>query len=209
MDQSGDSLDEFFTQASLPGFIENESNYGAELLETEDSQRARYSGKIVDKNMERVHSILAARAMGFPVRVICEGFAVSTHTLAELEFRHKSKLATLKDRLARKVGVFVELGMDRLLDPKEIKRMDIDKLMISVGIAIDKLQVLTGEPSVIVGTSDAPRYTIEALRERLARREPINVTATGLGDGEKEQTRATAVLPSPDAELNQPDQGNT
>lgn len=79
--------------------------------------------------------------------------------------------------------------------------MDIDKLMISLGIAADKLQVLTGEPSVIVGSSDGPRqFSIEALRERLSRREIIDVTPSAIGSEgeEKKQTRAEPVIQSVD-----------
>jgi hypothetical protein len=188
--------DEFFSNPLLPG-IADDINLGAELLRAEDAANG-YTGKIVEKNAARVQTILAVRAMGHPLRVICEAFNVSPHTVAELERRHATKLATLKERIVRKAGAFVELGLDRLLDPKEIKQMDIDKLMISVGIAIDKMQVLSGEPSVIVGTNEVPRYTIEALRERLARREPINVTGTGSVQEEKEQTRAREALPGSD-----------
>jgi hypothetical protein len=195
MDKPGEPPDdEFFSNPLLPG-LSDDINLGSELLQSEDPAR-NYTGKIVEKNAERVQAILAARAMGFPLRIVCEGFHVSPHTVAELERRHATKLATLKDRIVRKAGAFVELGLDRLLDPKEIKRMDIDKLMVSVGIAIDKMQVLSGEPSVIVGTADVPtKFTIDGMRERLARREPINVTPTGSGDGEIEATRAREALP--------------
>jgi hypothetical protein len=177
-----------FEQPLLPGI--DDTSLGSELLESDESQRARYTGKIVDRNMERVHSILAARAMGFPIRQVCEGFHVSPHTIAELERRHGAKLATLKDRLARKFGVFVELGLDRAI--AEVREMDIDKLMISLGIAADKLQVLTGEPSVIVGTDGPRRFTIDGLNERLGRREIIDVTPepTGSDAGKDGPTRA-------------------
>jgi hypothetical protein len=177
---SSDSApDDFFSQSSLPGILDVQ-NLGSELLESESLQKTKYSGKIVEKNKERVEAILAARAMGFPLRSICNGFSVSAHTISELELRHRSKLATLKERLARKFGAFVELGIDRAIE--EVDQMDIDKLLVNLGIATDKLQVLSGEPSMIIGnTSDGPRqFTVEWMKERLSRRE-INVTATGLG----------------------------
>ncbi|MDR2675826.1 MAG: hypothetical protein LBC18_13430 [Opitutaceae bacterium] len=148
------------------------------MLESDEVQRARYSGKIVEKNRERVDAILAARAMGFPLRQICAGYHVSPHTVAELERRHAVKLATLKDRLARKFGAFVEPGIDRAIN--EVGIMDIDKLMVSLGIAADKLQILTGEPSIIVGNGEARKeFSIESLRERLARRPVRNATGFG------------------------------
>lgn len=174
----------------LPGLVDDASTLGSELLEPAESQAARFSGKIVEKNRERVDGILGARAMGFPLRQICAAFHASPHTVAEIERRHAVKLATLKDRLARKFGVFVELGIDRAI--REVDRMDRDRLMVSLGIAADKMQVLTGEPSAIVATPDqARRFSIESLRERLGRT-VIDVTPAGTGSGGAEggQTRA-------------------
>ena len=109
------------------------------LTEAFVAQRARYTGKIVEKNRTRVAQILSARAMGFPIRQVCEGLHVSPHTVAEIERRHSVKLATLKERLARKFGVFVELGIDRAI--AEVGKMDIDKLFIS-DVQIDKAGVM-------------------------------------------------------------------
>lgn len=169
----------------LPG-MEGDGALGAELLEA--STQPAYSGKIVETNQARVEGILAARAMGIPIRKIMQAFTVSPHTIAALEARHATKLATLKDRLARKFGVFLELGLDRAIST--VDKMDIDKLMVSLGIASDKLQVLTGEPSVIVGSSDgAKQFSVESLAARLRSRDIIDVTPTGLGDGKDGATR--------------------
>ena len=193
--------DEFFSNPLLPG-INDDINLGSELLREEDPA-AGFTGKIVEKNQERVQAILAARAMGYPLRVICAGFHVSPHTVAELERRHATKLATLKERIVRKAGAFVELGLDRLLDPAEIRRMDIDKLMVSVGIAIDKMQVLSGEPSIIVGREAPKEFTLDYLKQRLARRE---VNVTGSVQPEVLQT-GEAALPAPGADASSADSG--
>lgn len=177
-------------QPLLPGILEGES-LGAELLEPVEAQKARYSGKIVEKNQERIAMILAARSMGIPIRTICRSYAVSAHTLAEIERRHASKLATLKDRCARKFGAFVELGLDRAL--REVDQMDRDKLMIAIGIAAEKLQLLSGEPTVIIGDADARRFSVDTLRARLAR-DVIDVT--GSGAGESSQMGGAALPPS-------------
>ena len=172
----------------LPG-IDDDAHLGSALLESRESQQARYSGKIVDRNQARVNAILAARAMGFSVRQVCKAYQIGAASLAELERRHGSKLSTLKDRLARKFGVFVELGIDRAIN--EVRKMDIDKLLVSLGIATDKLQVLSGEPSVIVGTDGPRRFTIDELNQRLGRRDIIDVTpeSTGLDAGKEPPTR--------------------
>ncbi len=183
--------------ALLPGFDEAAA-LGSELLESVDSKRARgYSGKIIEKDEQKVHCILAARSMGYPIRQVCSAFAVSAHTVAEIERRHAVKLATLKDRLARKFGVFVELGIDRAIE--EVDSMDIDKLLVSLGIAADKLQVLTGEASVIIGTtsSEGSRFSVDGLRARLEARPLIDVTPTGSDTGKDTPTRDQAALDHP------------
>jgi hypothetical protein len=190
-------IDEIAVQPLLPS-LEDDSTLGAELLEEHGEQVARYSGKIVERNGARVQGILAARAAGYPIRQICAAYQVSSHTIAEIERRHSAKLATLKERLARKFGVFTELGIDRAIT--EIGRMDIDKLMVSLGIATDKMQVLSGEASIIVGSTvpESGRFTLDRLRERL--RPVIDVTPpTGLGGGEKGETRAGSDLAAGDA----------
>ena len=159
----------------LPGL-----EVGAELLDPEDVQRSKHSGKIVEANQARVQAILTARAIGASVRQVCAAYQCGAHTLAEIERRHVAKLATLKDRIARRLGVFVELGLDRMLTG--VDSMDLDKLPVAVAIAIDKMQVLTGEPSVIVGNNDGPRrFSVQALHDRLDDAIDVTPTATGLG----------------------------
>lgn len=174
------------SQPLLPGM----QDLGSELLRI-DAPAGSYSGKIIDRDAARVQGILAARSMGLSVRQVCAAYRVGHHTLAELERRHSGKMATLKSRLASRLGVFAELGIDRMLT--DVERMDLDRLPVAVAIAIDKLQVLTGEPSVIVGHegSGARQWSVDALRDRLAG--VIDVTpAPGMGfAGEKDPQSAT------------------
>jgi hypothetical protein len=151
---------------------------GAELLQ-DPAGHPEHTGKIVERNQARIQAILAARAMGLSIRQVCAAYQVGTHTLAEIERRHGAKLATLKDRVARRLGAFVELGLDRMLD--SVGSMDPDKLPLAVAIAIDKMQVLTGEPSVIIGDAGPRQFSVDSLRDRLAG--AIDVTPTGLQAG--------------------------
>jgi hypothetical protein len=169
----------------LPGL-----EVGVELLESRRSFSGPSTrGKIVEANQARVQAILTARAIGASVRQVCAAYQCGAHTLAEIERRHGSKLATLKDRIARRLGVFVELGLDRMLTG--VDSMDLDKLPVAVAIAIDKLQILTGEPSVIVGNNDGPRrFSVQALHDRLDDAIDVTPTATGL-DGQTGGQRAT------------------
>jgi hypothetical protein len=163
----------------LPGM---EIEAGAELLQHPAGHPA-HTGKIVERNQARIQGILAARAMGLSIRQVCAAYQVGTHTLAEIERRHGAKLATLKERVARRLGAFVELGLDRMLD--SVGSMDPDKLPLAVAIAIDKMQVLSGEPSVIVGDAGPRRFSVESLQDRLAGAidvTPVDNTGSAGGD---------------------------
>lgn len=187
----------------LPGL-----EVGAELLESPEVQRTKHSGKIVEANQARVQAILTARAIGASVRHVCAAYQCGAHTLAEIERRHGSKLATLKDRIARRLGVFVELGLDRMLTG--VDTMDLDRLPVAVAIGIDKLQVLTGEPSVIIGNSDGPRrFSVQALHDRLDDAIDVTPTATATGSGgETLGQRGTTPYPA-DADQGDADHAET
>lgn len=174
----------------LPGM---EEALGSELLLDEDEQRARFTGKIVERNRERVDGILQCTAANMPARAICRAFHLSPHSLVTLRDRHGVKLAALKQGIARRMAMFAELGIDRLIS--EVDSMDVDRLAIAVGIITDKLQVLTGEATVIVGAvGDGPKhFSIDDLRSRLAAAK--NVTPTGSDAQEIEQTREAPALP--------------
>jgi hypothetical protein len=160
-------------QPLLPG-IDDDAQLGAELLLSKEDQRARFSGKIVDKNQERVDGILNLLAAGAAVRLVCRAFHVSPHTLATLRERHGVKLATIKQGIARKSAMFVELGVDRLLS--EVDRMDVDKLAFNVKVILDSMQLMSGEATVIVGSDGPRRFDVASLQAKLAAKPVINVT---------------------------------
>jgi hypothetical protein len=189
-------MSEIIDFPSQPMFPEIEEALGSELLDTGGDHTPRHTAKIVEKNHARVQSILAARSMGLGMRQVCKLYEVSPHTVAALEQKHRAKLATMKEIMARKFAAFAELGIDRAIN--EVDKMDIDKLMVSLGIAVDKMQVLTGEASVIVGTPDTgKRFSIESLNERLGRTE-INVTGSVVAESSPtREAPVPAPLPSP------------
>jgi hypothetical protein len=159
---------------------------GAELLTIDErSASGRYTGELIEKDRAKVDAILQLLAVGVGIRRIAESQHVSTRTVALLRDRYASKIATHKKGLARRFGLFAELGIDRAIE--EVDQMDRDKLMISVGIAVEKMQLLDGEATAIIGsTSSAPSH--EDLRKQF---DAILVEAQEMGCSEEgpEQTR--------------------
>lgn len=169
-----------------------EPTEGAELLMPAAKQRELYPLTTVEKNQERLQSIIASIAADAPVRYICRTHNLGWHTLSRIREDYGPKIATLKQGIQRRMTLFVQLGMEQLLEDLGAGLIAPDKLGIIVGIICDKMQVLSGEPSVIVGSAEGPKqFSIETLNARLRPRPVIDVTPTGFAQALPGQTRAS------------------
>lgn len=167
-----------------------EMHEGAELLETRDARLAKYPLTTVERDQERLDSILAMIAADAPVRLVCRSQRVGWYTLQRIREAHGVKITTLKQSIAKRMALFVQLGIEHLLDELAKGNIEADRLGIIVGIIMDKMQVLTGEPTVIHGNADAAKqFSVETLRARLSARKVIDVTPTGSAGGNPQQTR--------------------
>ncbi len=172
-----------------------EAHEGSELLLSRSEQEEKYPLSTVERDQERMQSILAMLAADAPVRYICRTHRVGWHTLQRIREVHGSKITTLKQSIAKRMALFVQLGIEQLLDDVAAGNIEPDKLGIIVGIITDKMQVLTGEPTVIHGSVEgAKQFTVESLKSRLAARKMIDVTPTGLAGGEKLAIGAEGVV---------------
>lgn len=181
-----------------------EAHEGAELLEAANVQREKYPLTTVEKNQERLQSILAMVAADAPARYICRTHRLGWYTLQRIREQHGVKITALKQSIARRMATFVQLGIEQLLDDVAKGNIEPDRLGVIVGIITDKMQVLTGEPSVIHGAAaDAKQFSVETLRERLGRR-VIDVTATGSEAGGNRQTREAGAAAPASAGLLEP-----
>lgn len=159
-----------------------ESHEGKELLETRAEQLEKYPLTTVERDQERLQSIIAMVAADAPVRFICRTHRVGWYTLQRIREAHGAKITTLKQSIAKRMALFVQLGIEQLIDDVAAGNIEPDKLGIIVGIITDKMQVLTGEPTVIHGNSEGVKqFTVETLRSKL--RKIIDVTPTGPGEG--------------------------
>lgn len=162
-----------------------EAYEGGELLLSASEAREKYPLTTISRDQERLQSILAMVAADAPVRYICRTHRVGWYTLNRIREAHGEKITTLKQSIAKRMALFVKLGIEQLLDDVAAGNIEPDKLGILVGIITDKMQVLTGEPTVIHGSAEgAKQFSVESLRARLGARKVIDVTPTGLGGGE-------------------------
>jgi hypothetical protein len=161
--------------AELPGstlslFPPGELPEGAELLVPLEDQKARYPLTTVEKNQERLHAIVLLLGRNAPKKFICETFKVGWYTLAEIAKQHGDKITLVKKRSAQNLGMFIELGTEQMLEDLQAGRLDPDKLPINIAVAVDKLQLLTGDATMIVGSpaDQGQRLNVESLKEKLA-----------------------------------------
>ena len=175
-----------------------EAQEGAELLMSAAEQREKYPLTTIAKDQERLQSIIAMVAANAPARYICRTHRVGWYTLQRIRESHGVKITALKNSIAKRMALFVELGIEQLLDDVAAGNIEPDKLGILVGIITDKMQVLTGEPTVIhASTEGAKQFSVETLRARLGARKIIDVTPTGPVEGEKLTIGAGPVAATP------------
>ncbi len=162
--------------AELPGstlslFPPGELPEGAELLLPLDEQQARYPLTTVEKNQERLNAIILLLGRDAPKKFIVETFHVGWYTLAAIAKQHGDKITLVKKRSAANLAMFVELGTEQIIEDLLAGRLDPDKLPINIAVAVDKLQLLTGDATMIVGSpaDQGQRLNVETLKEKLAK----------------------------------------
>jgi hypothetical protein len=152
---------ELFPKGALPE--------GAELLMSDEQQRDLYPLTTVERNRERLQSVIFLLGRNAPKQFICESLGIGWHTLQSIAQKHGEKIADIKKRTAAKAALFVELGIDQLIEDLQEKKLRGDKLAFAWKQVAEVMQLLTGEATSIVGTTDSgPRLTADTLRERLA-----------------------------------------
>jgi hypothetical protein len=160
-----------------------EGHEGADLLVSRDELADKYPLTTFDKNQERLQSIIQLLAADAPWRFICRAHRVGWHTLESIRAKQGTKIAAVKKVIAQRMSTFVQLGIEQLLDDLAAGRLDSDKLGVTLGIITDKLQVLTGEATVITGTAATSKpLTAETLMERLAKMKPAVPTGSSAGN---------------------------
>jgi len=98
---------------------------------------------------ERITEMLRARAEGLGVRACARIFKMSEHTVLAIEEKYSSEVATLKKEIARDCRTAGRMAVSRMIE--EMADMPKSSLPIIAGVMIDKMQILEGEPSAIIG----------------------------------------------------------
>jgi hypothetical protein len=145
---------------------------GSELLTIEqDAKAGRHTGTTLERRRELVEVICERLAGGMSIRDICKLYGVGRNTVSALMQRLEAagRLEPYKKRIAAKLGLAVEMGMDRYLEALASGAVDPDKIPVAVGIFSDKRALLEGEPTVIAEVRVLAPESINAWVDSLPR----------------------------------------
>jgi hypothetical protein len=151
-----------------------------ELQGVMSADEMKHSARWVAVRKPKVYEAIV-RCLGwdFPVKAIALAFEVSPKTVRAIREIESESLAPLKRSLVGEMRKLVSALVDRLNE--EVDKMDIDKLPIALGIAIEKLLLLEGQATQIVQHRSGPSVaaTAQRIREIQAKVTTIQETRSG------------------------------
>jgi len=116
-------------------------------------------------------SVLEAAAAGDGPDVIARREGLPLTTVREYLARHAGEIGNLREvRTPELMGAFHDLAFrafERTLNP-EASMGDIRNASIAMGVATDKLQLLSGQPTAIVAGIHAHRHDLGGIAAKLA-----------------------------------------
>lgn len=138
-------------------------------------------------------AIVIGLAEGLGIRQLSRAFKVSPNTVMAVRDREHSAIETEKIKISTTLRRFVQVAAERLLE--EVNEIDIDKLGVPLGIAVDKLQLLDGQPTQRVETTKQPGIAdFNQMLQQLPRTIDIEAReTTGLSAEERLQMARPAI----------------
>lgn len=118
----------------------------------------RPNGKTTCKNEERAFAIVEDLLCGMSQRKVCLKHHVGSRTVAGVLriLEQTGKLAPLKERLVQKFGTVVEKGIDAIDEALTNGTFPVTHLGLMEAQITDKLLLLQGDATVIVGQAHGP-----------------------------------------------------
>jgi hypothetical protein len=177
--------------------------------EEKGPQRMFTGARLFAQNPELYKAIVALSAEGLGAIRIGKILHVSAHTVQAVRQREPEHVAIEKNRIAglARAGarMCVEWIMDKLSDPKQVKKVSIKDLGIVGGILAEKSELLSGAPTARILNVTATVDYDEYVR---GRRDEYERQRMGLSRGnEKTNAPAVAVAGATDTRGPDTDQG--
>jgi hypothetical protein len=148
----------------------SEPNNGQALSTTHDA-RPRYTGERLLRERPKIYrQVVRLLGEGWSANKICGWCHVTRETVRAVECREAADISVRKKSIIGILGNVAELGASRM--EETIGKASLRDAAIGTGVAVDKMQLLTGQiPSVsianIVMPSEAEREERRALHDKL------------------------------------------
>lgn len=110
------------------------------------------TGKIAARNEERAAAMLEALLQGKSLRAIQREFQVDGRTVRAVQgvYEREGKLPALKERMSRKLGHAMELGVENAVAMLEAGDVPANVIPVMVGVFADKKAMIDGDATVRV-----------------------------------------------------------
>jgi len=135
--------------------------------------------------------IVQAVGSGMGIRATAKAFSVSTNTVYAVLEREGVAIDTIKQETLKQLTRAAAVGAERLADALESSPAKMGELAVALGIAIDKMQLLGGEPTARIEHRSVPSH--EDINRFL---EALPVAAATVSDGGKDGQQAAGPVGS-------------
>jgi hypothetical protein len=170
-----------------------------EIEQAAGSGGREFSGERLHRDRpETYQAVVAAYANGLSIRQIARALRVSTNTVAAVVEREPKAVETHKQRTISGLRRFVGATIERMLE--DLDRMPLQSLPVALGVAVDKLQLLSGEATARVERVEVRPDQVRSFIDSLPVIEGEIIEDDGAGTGVAAGTAGQkgAVLGLPD-----------
>lgn len=138
-----------------------------------------FTGERLKKQRPQIYdAIVKCLAEGMGILRIAAAFNVSNNTVTAVRDAEGLSISNEKRQVSRNLRDFAKLGSERLVD--EVANIPVAQLPIAIAVAIDKMQVLDGEPNRILETREKVR-SIEDINAWIDTIENVTPEAQEMG----------------------------
>ena len=175
-----------------------------EVAEKQLAEAGEFTGERLFRDRPEVYEeIIRLYAEKQGIRMIARICKVSVNTVYAVLEREPAAVETAKKRIINNLRKAAEIGSERM--PEVMQELAADKLAVPLAITLDKLQLLTGEPTARVEKVEIRPDQVRMFLEQLPVIEAELIEddrSTGIG-GETDGQKAppALALPSPKSDM--------
>lgn len=114
--------------------------------------------RLFQQRPEAYRGIVQAVGSGMGIRATAKAFSVSTNTVYAVMEREGVAIDTIKQETLKHLNRAAAVGAERLADALESSPAKMGELAVALGIVVDKMQLLGGEPTSRVEHRTVPAH---------------------------------------------------